>query len=95
MISMEESDADFAAKVSRELARARKKFPTCSLSTIALMEEVGELAQALLKWRAGKGHWHQVETEAAQVACMAQRIVTEGDDSLLAVPCSEGTGGDG
>lgn len=40
----------------------------------ALMEEVGELAQALLE-----GDADNFRTEALQVACVAIRLITEGD----------------
>jgi len=57
-----------------ELQRARKKFPDNQLMLAALMEEVGELANAIIE---GKD-W---QAEALQVACVAIRIVTEGDST--------------
>lgn len=51
----------FLAEVEDEIRQARRKFPDPSLSTVALMEEVGELAKALLQeqWsdsRTGRHH---------------------------------------
>jgi NTP pyrophosphatase (non-canonical NTP hydrolase) len=83
------TDKWFRTEVVVELSRARRKFPSSVLSMAALTEEVGELAQALLKWRAGKGTWAEVESEAIQVACMAQRVAVEGDASFEAADYSE------
>jgi len=44
----------------------------------ALMEEVGELAQAIIQGQPRKA----ILAEAVQVAVMAQRIATEGDRTL-------------
>lgn len=61
-----------------EMQRARSKFPSNEHLLAALMEEVGELAQALLD-----GHGRErVVAEAIQVACVAVRIVEEGDSSF-------------
>lgn len=48
------NDETFQAAVAAELVRARGKFPSSNLVLAALTEEVGELAQAMLKVRAGK-----------------------------------------
>ncbi len=85
------SDEYFALSVVDELKRARAKFPSSNLSMAALTEEVGELAQALLKWRAGKLSWDAVVGEAIQVSGMAQRVAVEGDISFEAVAYSEPT----
>jgi len=45
-------------------------------------EEVGELAQAVLKVRAGKWQYPRVFAEAVQVAAMAMRVALEDDASL-------------
>lgn len=71
------SDNDFVRAVQYEIARARKKFPDSQCSAIALMEEVGELAKALLE-----EDWSRVEEEAIQVAVMAQRVAIDGDRSV-------------
>lgn len=83
------SDEYFTLSVASELRRAREKFPSSALALAALTEEVGELAQALLKWRAGKLSWDAVVGEAIQVATMAQRVAVEGDASFEAVAYSE------
>lgn len=75
------TDEHFVELVQKELAKAREKFPSPNHSFTALVEEVGELAQALLKWSAGKWDYQRVIDEAIQVATMAQRIVVEGDSS--------------
>jgi hypothetical protein len=64
----------------RELQRARTKFPGTQHTYVALMEEVGELCQALIDHEFGKGAPTAVRAEAIQVACMAVRLATEGDD---------------
>lgn len=61
-----------------EIKRARAKFPDNKHLLAALMEEVGELAQAL-----ADNHGKQrVREEAIQVACVAIRIATEGDSDF-------------
>lgn len=76
-------DSAFVAAVREELGQARRKFPESVLSMVALVEEVGELAQALLKYRADEWTWDRVVAEAVQVAVMAQRVAVEGDSSIL------------
>jgi len=68
-----------------ELVKARDKFPGTKWMLAALTEEVGELAQALLhlNQEPEKGDTHEdVYQEAIQVAVMAIRIATEGDNTL-------------
>lgn len=79
------SDNSFTVAVKTELSRAREKFPSNNLGMIALVEEVGELAQALLKWKAGKFGFDRVFDEAVQVATMAQRVAVESDASFKGV----------
>jgi len=62
-------------EVAAEIERARTKFPMPNPNLAALMEEVGELAEALLK----RKPWREVRAEAVQVAVMAQRVAEEGD----------------
>lgn len=69
----------FLREVQEEYERAVKKFPLPEASTVALVEEVGELAQATLS----KSWSKEVRAEAIQVACMAARVAVEGDPSLL------------
>jgi len=57
-----------------EVRRARKKFPANDVLMVALTEEVGELARALLEESP-----ERIYEEAIQVACVAIRIATEGD----------------
>ena len=75
-------DETFYILVEEELQRAREKFPSSILSMTALVEEVGELAKALLHYRAGKCEFSHIIEEAAQVAVMAQRVAVEGDASI-------------
>jgi hypothetical protein len=58
-----------------EIIVARKKFPGSKHMLAALMEEVGELAQAFLQGQ----QWDSVYAEAKQVACIAIRMMEEGD----------------
>lgn len=75
-------DAFFLQAVAVELERARNKFPSANFSLVALMEEVGELAQARLKHAAGKWPKEHVVSEAVQVAAMAARVCLEQDASF-------------
>jgi NTP pyrophosphatase (non-canonical NTP hydrolase) len=68
-----------------EVCRARKKLPNNRLLLAALMEEAGELAQALLQ-RQGT---ERVGKEALQVACVAMRIYEEGDSTFADVTDEE------
>lgn len=61
-----------------EIVKARLKFPGNRFLLAALTEEVGELAKALLQ---KKGE-DVIVREAIQVACVALRIVEEGDGSF-------------
>ena len=81
----------FIAEVEAELHRAQSKFPDSVLCVAALMEEVGELAQAMLKVRAGKWPKERIREEAVQVAVMAMRVALEGDRSFDLVSYSEPT----
>lgn len=83
------SDRNFLRDVEHELRRARGKFPGSNLVLAALTEEVGELAQAMLKRRAGKMTDQDVWNEAVQVATMALRCAVEGDPSFESVSYSE------
>jgi len=75
------ADGRFLADVAHELSRARAKFPGNTLQMMALTEEVGELAQALIDHRMGKQTEEQVYREAVQVAAMAVRVAVDGDSS--------------
>lgn len=57
-----------------EMRRARAKHPSSRFLLPALMEEVGELARAMMVAE----ERHLVAEEALQVACVACRIAEEG-----------------
>ena len=63
-----------------EARRAQTLFPSSEGLIAALMEEVGELACAILE-----KPWPEVRKEAIQVAAMACRLATEGDPTVEAV----------
>lgn len=62
------------AALVNEILRAKQKFPSGRQLLPALVEEVGELARALLQ----EGNSAHAKQEAIQVACVAIRIATEG-----------------
>ena len=61
--------------VAVEVLQARAKFPGNRFLLAALMEEVYELAQAMLQGRSRA----EINAEAIQVACVALRIFEEQD----------------
>lgn len=67
----------FIRMLVQELAAARVKHPGTNVTTIALFEEVGEVAKALLDERGDR-----VWKEAIQTAVMAMRVAIEGDTSV-------------
>lgn len=74
--------------IDDEVFRARTKFPGNRFLLAALMEEVGELAQAMLQKKPSE----EIEKEAIQVACMAIRILEEGDGTFDTLTDDESTG---
>lgn len=67
-------------EINLELEKARAKFPMPNPTFVALVEEVGELAQALLQCRPGyPKDCINVYQEAIQCAVMAIRVLEEGD----------------
>lgn len=72
-----DNEADFLAALISQLEFARSKFPGKNLTGIALMEEVGELAKAMMDEPV-----EAVFTEAVQVATMAMRCYLDGDHSV-------------
>ena len=68
--------------ISKEINSARKQFPGNEDMMVALVEEVGELAQALIDHKRGKQSSSDVYAEAIQVAAMAIRIAQEGDSGF-------------
>lgn len=69
--------AKFLKAVETELRRARAKFPGDRIMTIALAEEFGELAKAMLDEPQAA-----VWKEAVQTAVMAARVAIDGDSSV-------------
>lgn len=67
----------FMQSVWEQLAYARQKFPGRNLTLVALMEEVGELANACMDKPLSDVH-----LEAVQVATMAARVWLDGDHSV-------------
>jgi NTP pyrophosphatase (non-canonical NTP hydrolase) len=61
--------------IDDEVVAARSKFPGNAHMLAALVEEVGELAQAMLQGQPIQ----RIIDEAKQVACVAIRIIEEGD----------------
>ncbi len=85
----------FLADVLTEVNRARAKFPGNKHLLAALMEEVGELANALLEEEYGEGvSSADVYREAVQVAAMAMRIADEGEPGFAKYtpPAEKGKG---
>lgn len=74
----EYSALEFMGQAVREFNRARELFPENNVNLIALMEEVGELAKAMLEEPADN-----VWKEAVQVAAVAMRCAIEGDVSTV------------
>jgi NTP pyrophosphatase (non-canonical NTP hydrolase) len=64
--------------IESEITNARNKFPQNRYLTVALMEEVGELAKAELHGEPVA----RIRNEAIQVIAVAVRIIQEGDASL-------------
>lgn len=77
MTEAEREVGEMLGEIREELSRARAKFPGRNLTLVALMEEVGELANAAMdKPR------EEVFREAVQVAVMAMRVWLDGDHSV-------------
>lgn len=72
-----DASSPFLVAVAAEVVRARAKFPGANATMVALMEEVGELAKAMLDETP-----ERIYAEAVQVACMAMRAAEEGDATL-------------
>lgn len=64
--------------VQAEIARARKKHPTCYLA--ALVEEVGEVAKAMMQEGSAS---ERAREELVQVAATAIRLIEEPDPLML------------
>ena len=70
-------DMQYENQVRRELKNAREKFPGTFGAFVALIEEVGEVAKAILQ-----EDYRSVERELKQVSTMAHRVATEGDGHI-------------
>lgn len=70
------------ADLQDEVKRGRAKFPNGTNLLPALMEEVGELARALLQ----DGNGRLAHEEALDVACVAMRIYAEGVPEFDDIP---------
>lgn len=82
-------DGKMIRAIRGELHQAREAFPNTRYLHAALIEEVGELAQALMEHsRGGNKTATEVYHEAIQVAAMAIRIGTEGDPDFAYEPFS-------
>lgn len=82
-------DGKMIRSIRGELQQAREAFPDSRYMLCALMEEVGELAQAIMEHSRGENKTAaEVYHEAIQVATMAIRIGTEGDSDFTYEPYS-------
>lgn len=77
----------FLQDVAVENVNASARFPSTYGAYVALGEEVGELAKALMD-----ESWARVYEEAVQVASMAMRIAVEGDPSINPIRTKHGLG---
>lgn len=73
------------AELTDEMIAARRKFPDPTGLLTALLEEAGELAQAILQ----KRPLSDICGEALQVACVAMRLYEEGDPLYAHLPDSQ------
>lgn len=71
-------ESRFHEAVAAEVARARAKFPGNRHQYVALAEEVGEVAKALIESESPEA----IYAECVQVAAMAQRVAEDGDDDF-------------
>lgn len=72
-------DFQFADRMVKEARLARLKFPGGKQLLGALMEEVGEVAKALLKIQEAGDSPQCVYDELVQAAAMCLRLATEGE----------------
>jgi hypothetical protein len=72
-----------------EVTRARRAIPICEDAYAALLEELGELANALIEHKYRHAPARNVRAEALQVACVAVRIGSEGDVAYGVAPAAD------
>ncbi len=77
-IQMNKLGEQLAHEIEREITRGREKFPTNRHLHAALMEEVGEVANALLEFENGNKSRIEVRQELIQVIAVAVRLIQEG-----------------
>ena len=77
MTEAEKEVGEMLGDIREELRRAREKFPGRTLTLVARMEEVGEVAKAAVDEPR-----ENVYKEAVQVAVMAMRVWLDGDHSV-------------
>lgn len=81
---MASPDGIIISMIMGELDAARSQFPDSTHMLAALVEEVGEVAKALMEHDRNQGtSVQEVMRECVQVATMAIRIATEGDENFL------------
>ena len=76
---------DLMNAIREELQNARTKFPGSNATFAAMVEEVGELATAIMEEPRDR-----VRAEAIQVAVMAIRVVLDGDYTYAGWRASKG-----
>lgn len=62
-----------------EIKNARKKFPSNKQMLLSFVEESGEVVKAFLDLQQGKTDTASVQKELIQAACVAIRLLEEGD----------------
>lgn len=82
MMSAEQKLID---EILAELQNARTKFPGSRVTGLAMVEEVGEVAKAIISESRDA-----VRKECVQTAVMAMRIVLDGDSSVDQYRAEEG-----
>jgi len=80
--SLSERDERALSLVRDEIKAARDAFPSNAARHAALVEEVGETAEALIEHSRGNASPEVVVEEAVQVAAMAVRLVVKGSDEF-------------